>query len=103
MTLPLFNVSADSRPLRQRERQRPYHYLVTRRHCDYDDRGEETDVEYDLGGHDDEYRARDDMYDGDGLLDNWSGAWVVEPAWSGEVDVAVEGFARYDLRPTAAK
>jgi hypothetical protein len=98
VTTPLFDLP-DSRPPWQRERLRPWHYIVTSRRCDYDDCGEEI-VEYDLEWYDDEQHARVDIEDGAGLLDNWSGEWVVEPSWSGEVDVTVEGFARYDLRPT---
>jgi hypothetical protein len=45
-----------------------------------------------------DFLSRQEIFEG-GVIDSWTGDWLVEPDWSEEVDITVEGFARYDLRP----
>lgn len=83
-------------------RHRPWRYLVITELVDYDGDGEEAGTEYVQEGYDDEDRARQEVggVDEVGVWDNWAGVWVVEPEWSGEVEMTAEGSAPYSARPT---
>lgn len=87
-------------------RFRPWHYVLVTKLVDYDgDDDFEGEAEYVGEGYDDVEAARESAtggYEEGGVWDNWAGAWVVEPDWSGEVEMTAEGSAPYSARPTAA-